>query len=256
MVKILDSGELAGFIKERQAHDVRRLRQAAQIQPRLALVQIEADSAEKSFLQSVQEYGADISVEIEVHTVTEVEAPERLEELNSEPKVQGIAIVGSVQTELRQKVSVAKDVAGQAKNSTFDTPLAVAINWLLAGYNINLPGKLIVVVGESLEGELLAKMWRNSELDVTVVHENDEVLIQAIREADVIVCNSEQPNLITRDMVKPEVIIVEASRGQSCLDETVYQLPNITITPENEGVEPLKICALFDNLLRFARVQL
>jgi 5,10-methylene-tetrahydrofolate dehydrogenase/methenyl tetrahydrofolate cyclohydrolase len=37
-MKLLNGKELAGYIKERQAHDVRSLRQAHGIQPKLAIV--------------------------------------------------------------------------------------------------------------------------------------------------------------------------------------------------------------------------
>jgi methylenetetrahydrofolate dehydrogenase (NADP+) / methenyltetrahydrofolate cyclohydrolase len=249
-VKILNGSELADFIKERQAHEARRLRQAAQVQPRLVILQGNNDQAPEEYLRGIQEYGADILVEIEVHAVMEVEIRQRLEELNIEPKVQGIMIMGLAQSELRQKVSTAKDIAGLAENSTFDTPLAIAINWLLAGYNINLPGKRIVIVGDGHESELLAKMWQNSQLEITSVNDSDKTLIATIHEADVIICNTNRPNLITPGMIKPDAIIVEAKQGS--LDPSMWQLPNITITPENEGVEPLIVCALFDNVIRAA----
>ena len=39
------------------------------------------------------------------------------------------------------------------------------------------------------------------------------------------------------------------------VDPSIRQLPDITITPEKGGVGPLTVCALFDNVIRSARLR-
>ena len=58
-MKFLDSQELVEFVKERQAHEVRGLRQARGLEPKLA-----AGGLPKEFLPEIREYGEDILVDV------------------------------------------------------------------------------------------------------------------------------------------------------------------------------------------------
>jgi len=56
-VKVLNGLELAGFIKERQAHDVRSLRQSKNIQPKLAIIQCKDDPVINTYVRLKKKYG-------------------------------------------------------------------------------------------------------------------------------------------------------------------------------------------------------
>ena len=136
----------------------------------------------------------------------------------------------------------------------------VGVNWLLAGYNVDLNNKQIVIVGEGrLVGAPLARMWRNSGYDVTAVSEPTEELASIVQAADVVVTATGSAGLITSDMLRPETVVVDAGTsseggkivGDVALD--VHERHDLTITPEKGGVGPLTICALFDNVIRAAR---
>jgi 5,10-methylene-tetrahydrofolate dehydrogenase/methenyl tetrahydrofolate cyclohydrolase len=58
-IKILDGDELAGYIKERQAHEVRSLRQSQGAEPR-----INFGGLPESWLSAIKEYAADILVDV------------------------------------------------------------------------------------------------------------------------------------------------------------------------------------------------
>jgi methylenetetrahydrofolate dehydrogenase (NADP+)/methenyltetrahydrofolate cyclohydrolase len=136
----------------------------------------------------------------------------------------------------------------------------MAINWLLAGYNVNLAQKHIVLVGEGrLVGAPLAKMWRNSGYDVTVVSEPTDELASIVQQADIVVTATGVAGLITSEMLRPETVVVDAgtaSEGGKIVGDVsadVRDRHDLTITPEKGGVGPLTICALFDNVIRSAR---
>ena len=60
-------------------------------------------------------------------------------------------------------INPTKDVDGLGVDAKWDSATAVAINWLLAGYNIDLQNKKVAVVGQGrLVGAPLTRMWRNS----------------------------------------------------------------------------------------------
>jgi methylenetetrahydrofolate dehydrogenase (NADP+) / methenyltetrahydrofolate cyclohydrolase len=264
-MKLLSGSEIAGFIKERQAQQVRNLRQEYKTTPRLAIVRTNPDPVVDSYMKLKQSYGTDIGVEVDVHTIEQREALNLIEKLNKDESVHGIIVQiplpdKSQTTEVLNAVSATKDVDGLGVNTAFDPATPMAINWLLAGYNINLPGKKIVIVGHGrLVGKPLAKLWRDSELDVVVTDRSTADLAATTKQADVLVCATGAAGLITKDMVKPDAVIVDAGvatdknglTGDVAAD--VRELPDITITPEKGGVGPLTVCALFDNVIRGAR---
>src|SRR5690606_8685116 len=163
MTKLLNGRELAGFIKERQAKAVRNLRQEHKISPKLAIIRTNPDPVVDSYMKLKQSYGEDILIEVDIHTIDQSEALNRIHQLNGDNTVHGIIVQIPVpdksQTkEILSAVSVEKDVDGLAPNSKFDPATPIAINWLLAGYNIELEDKNILIVGQGrLVGRPLAK---------------------------------------------------------------------------------------------------
>lgn len=264
-MKLLNGSELAEFIKERQAGQVRGLRQANGIAPKLAIIRTNPDPVVDSYMKLKQGYGEDILVDVDVHTIDQSEALQRIEELNTDSSVHGIIVQiplpdPSGTTDVLNSVTPEKDVDGLGEQTVWDAPTPIAINWLLAGYNVEMRGKKLVIVGHGrLVGKPLAKIWQASGLDVTIADKQTENLSDLTREADVLVCATGTPELITKDMIKPDAVIVDAGVATDKnglvgdVAAEVRELPNIKITPEKGGVGPLTVCALFDNVIRAAR---
>jgi methylenetetrahydrofolate dehydrogenase (NADP+) / methenyltetrahydrofolate cyclohydrolase len=264
-MKLLNGRDLSGFIKERQAHQVRALRQANGIQPKLAIIRTNPDPIVDSYMKLKQEYGADILVDVDVHTIEQSEALERITALNADSSVHGIIVQIPLPdpkqtTEILSSVAASKDVDGLAAQTDFDPATPVAISWLLAGYNIELAGKHIVIVGQGrLVGRPLTRMWQSSGYDVTTADKSTEDLADLTRQADVLVCATGAAGLIRADMVRGNAIIVDAGVATDSnglvgdVAPDVRELPDITITPEKGGVGPLTVCALFENVILAAR---
>ena len=265
-MRLLNGAELAGFIKERQLHEVRSLKQAQGVRPRLAIIRTNPDPVVDSYMRLKQGYGEDIEVAVDVHTISQATALGKITELNADPLVHGIIVQiplpdPSQTTDILNAVAASKDVDGLAASTEFDPATPMAINWLLAGYNIELAaGKKLVIVGQGrLVGAPLAKIWQASELDVAVADKKTPNLAELTREADVLVTATGVPGLITKEMIKPDAVIVDAGVATDSngligdVAPEVRELPNITITPEKGGVGPLTVCALFENVIRSAR---
>src|SRR3990167_9594725 len=90
-MKFLDGKELAGFIKERQAKDVRRLN-ASKIFPKLAIVQVKDDPVINTYVRLKKKYGADIGIGVEVHRPAQSDVPKLLDRLNTDNSVHGIIV--------------------------------------------------------------------------------------------------------------------------------------------------------------------
>jgi len=264
-MKLLNGLELAEFIKERQAHEVRGLRQAFGVQPKLAIVVTVEHPAIEIYMRMKERYGSDILIEVDVHRVKQAEAKELIARLNTDPSVHGIIVQLPLEDpthtdEIVDLVAPEKDVDALGKNATLDPATPLAIMWLLAGYNIALEGKKIVLVGRGkLVGKPLERIFAASGYDVSVVDRKTEDMKGVVRAGDVIITATGQPGLVQSDMIKEGAVVVDAGvageQGKTVGDlaEDVYERDDLVITPRKGGVGPLTICALFENVIRAAR---
>lgn len=264
MSKILNGSELAGFIKERQAKTVRALRQADGIAPKLAIIVTVDDPVIEIYMKLKKRYGEDILVDVDIHRVKQAEVLSLIEELNSDDTVHGIIVQLPLEDEAQTEevvnaVTPEKDVDALGKNAIHDPATPTAILWLLAGYNVDLRERKVVLIGRGkLVGKPLEKMLNNSGVNVASCDKNDD-LSQELSTADVIITATGQPGVILAAMVPLNAVVVDAgvaveqgvARGD--LAEDLYQRDDLTITPKKGGVGPLTICALFENVIKSAK---
>lgn len=263
-MKLLNGADLAGFIQERQAHQVRALRQAHNTIPKLAIIRTNPDPVVDKYMDLKQTYGQEILVDVDVCTIGQNEALGLIKKLNDDSSVHGIIvqlpIPDPAQTdEILNAVAKHKDVDGLAADSLFDPATPLAINWLLAGYNIELKSKQLLVIGQGrLVGAPLTSMWEASHYNVLTANRETKDLNSLVSKADVIVTATGIPGLLTSDSVKSDAIIIDAGVATDSnglvgdVAPSVREMNDIKITPEIGGVGPLTVCALFENVIRAA----
>lgn len=262
MTRLLSGSDLQGFIEERQLRQVRNLRQEHGIIPKLIIVKSpSASSVIDTYIRMKQRYAAEILIDVEVATVEEKDMPAYIATANSDSKVQGIIVqlpladANQTQT-ICNGIDPQKDVDGLGDNATFPSATAQAIDWLLAGYNVELKGKKIAVVGNgTLVGKPLSAMWKSRELDVTTLDIDSTDIAEVLQESDIIVSATGVPRLITVGNVKQKAVVVDAGTASESghivgdVDDAVRQREDITITPVKGGVGPLTYTVLFDHLI-------
>ena len=264
-MKLLNGKELASYIQERQAKEVRVLQQAHSVQPKVAIVQCKDDPVINTYVRLKKRYGDDISVAVDVHSVSQEDLRKTIEVLNKDTSVHGVIVqlplVDPTQTdEIVNLVTPKKDVDALGAKATFTPATPMAILWLLAGYNVDLRGKQILLIGRGkLVGAPLEHMLKQSDMLVTVVDRNTPDLAEQARAADIIITATGSPSILFPDMIKQGAVVVDAGvaseDGKTVGDvaATVYERDDLTITPAKGGVGPLTVCALFDNVIRAAR---
>ena len=266
MVKELSGRELAGFVKERQAHLVRSLR-GRKVFPKLLILRDSDNPVITKYVTLKQKYGEDIGVEVEDFVAKSTdELKERIKEANSDPSISGMI----VQLPLTDKdatddvvklIDPKKDVDGLSGNGKFDSATATAINWLFAGYDINLEHKKIALVGRGrLVGAPLFRMFTNSGLSVELFHRGSN--LEELKNYDIIITATGVPHLIKSEYVKPSAVIVDAGTASEKgvlmgdVDEEVRARDDIAaITPKLGGVGPLTVSVLFENVIYAAQHQ-
>lgn len=264
-MKLLNGRELAAFITERQAHQVRALRQGWQVTPRLAIIVTVDNQVIDLYVRLKKRYGADILVDVDIHRVTQADVPSLLETLNNDASIHGIIVQlpladPSQTDELVNLVAPEKDVDALGAESQFDPATPMAIMWLLAGYNVDLNGKRILLIGRGkLVGAPLERILLTSGLDVQVADRQTADLKAEALEADIIVTATGSPAILYSEMIKKGAVVVDAGvaseDGKTVGDVApeVYERDDLTLTPVKGGVGPLTVCALFENVIRAAR---
>ena len=265
-MKILSGAEIAGFIKARQEHQVRSLLQSQQIRPKLAIIQTTDDPVSSLYVKLKNSYAKDIQIEVDNYKIDIKKATLVIEKLNQDRLTHGIIIQLPLSDvtktdELCSLLNSQKDVDSLGQASVFDAATPQAILWLLAGYNIDLRDKRIVIVGRGkLVGLPLAKMMQNSGLQPIVLDIKTKNIKKELFEADIIISAAGSPRLITSVVVKQGAVVIDAGTASEDgklvgdIDTELYERQDLAITPQIGGVGPLTICALFDNLIRSATI--
>lgn len=264
-MKILNGRELAGFIKERQAHAVRALKQAGHVQPKLAIVLTIEHPTINVYMRLKKAYGADTGIGVDVHRIKQSDAPALIKKLNKDDSVHGVIVQLPLERpeeteKIVNLVAPEKDVDALGEKAKFDPATPLAILWLLAGYNVDLAGKKVLLVGRGkLVGRPLERMLLASGVNVTSADRQTKDLKSETVRADVIITATGSPAILYPDMIKQGAVVVDAGvageEGKTVGDlaPEVYERTDLTITPPKGGVGPLTVCALFENVISAAR---
>ena len=260
MVKELSGRELAGFVKERQAHLVRSLK-GRKVTLKLLILRDSDNPVITKYVTLKQKYGEDIGVAVEDFVAQNTaELKDKIIAASSDKTISGMI----VQLPLKDKdatddvvklIAPEKDVDGLSGSGKFDSATATAINWLLAGYDIDLTSKKIALVGRGrLVGAPLFKMFTNSGLNVELFHRGSD--LNDLKNFDVIITATGVPHLIKSEYIKPGAVVVDAGTASEKgvlmgdVDEAVRNREDLAaITPKLGGVGPLTVSVLFENVI-------
>ena len=259
-MKILNGSELAGFIKERQAHEVASLK----IRPKLLIIRDSDDPVITKYVNLKIVYGEDIGVIVEDYYAKDAaDIANKILSANTDPTIHGIIlqlpITEKAKTdELCNLITPTKDVDGLGANSAYDSATATAILWLLAGYDIKLEGKNIAIVGRGkLVGAPLYKMFTDSNYRVTLFHKGSD--LTNLKNFDIIISATGVPGLISDDSISSGATLVDAGTAsekgviKGDLATELYDRTDLAaITPKIGGVGPLTVTCLFDHVIQSA----
>jgi len=257
-MKELNGRELAGFIKERQAHQVRSLK----VKPTLLIIRDSDNPVITKYVNLKMQYGEDIGINVIDYCASSTDdIKAKITEANNDKSIHGIIVQLPIlekdkTDEVTSLIAPEKDVDGLSANGKFDSATATAINWLLAGYDIDLKTARIAIVGRGkLVGAPLLKMYQNSNYNVKMYHRGDD--LTELKNYDVIITATGKPGLITSEMVSPGTTIVDAGTAsedgilKGDVAEDVRTRTDLkAITPKLGGVGPLTVTCLFDHVIQ------
>jgi methylenetetrahydrofolate dehydrogenase (NADP+)/methenyltetrahydrofolate cyclohydrolase len=221
-------------------------------------------------------------------STSESELLGRLERLNKDPAVDGILVQMPLpghmdQQKVIENISPDKDVDGlhpfnigriaaDRPRLVPCTPLGITV--MMDHYGIETAGKHAVIVGRSiLVGKpmalLLARKAPGGNATVTVCHSRTSDMASITRTADILIAAVGSPRMITGDMVKEGVVVIDvginrvedesAKKGYRLEGDVDFKsvIPKASmITPVPKGVGPMTVAMLMKNTYQAARMAL
>lgn len=208
-------------------------------------------------------------------SATQAEIRDAVLALNADPNVHGILVqhplpAGLDEYEILATVSPDKDVDGIGRGSLGDlvkgdaafvacTPAGMVE--LMDRYRLPIAGKHAVVIGRSvILGKPMALLLLNRNATVTICHSKTTNLAELTRQADILVAAVGRPEMITGDMLKPGVVVLDAGYNRvpgrekdvgDCHFESCAAVAS-AITPVPGGVGPMTIAMLLSNTVKAA----
>jgi methylenetetrahydrofolate dehydrogenase (NADP+)/methenyltetrahydrofolate cyclohydrolase len=203
--------------------------------------------------------------------ISEEKILQTIETLNSDDAVHGILVQYPVPTHISPErlmgaIDPRKDVEGfnpvnLGRTLIGDeylvpcTPLSVLT--ILEHKQIQLKGKDIVIINHSnIVGKPLAALLLNRNATVSICHVFTKDLKQYTTKADVLITGAGVPNLITKDFVKDQAIvidvgIIETKKGVcGDVDADSVKEKAALLTPVPGGVGPVTIACSLMNIIK------
>ncbi len=277
--RLIDGRKIASAIRAEVRKKVATLKKQG-LTPKLCVVLAGDDPASVLYAKSKQRACSRSGIDYELFTFPsdsqESEIIGKLEELSADESCHGIMVELPLPKHMnKQRVMMAidpvKDVDGinpinrglmfTQKDGLFPVTPQSCIE-IMKRDGISLEGKNVCLIGRGdTVGKPLIFLLLNENATVTVCHTRTQDLSFHTKKADVIVAAAGKAGLVTKDMVNPGTVVVDAGinqvDGKTVGDVDFEEVSKVVeaITPVPGGVGSLTTALLQNNLLKAIDLQ-
>jgi methylenetetrahydrofolate dehydrogenase (NADP+) / methenyltetrahydrofolate cyclohydrolase len=288
-VNLIDGLHVAALIREEVRNDVTDWVAEGNRRPRLAVVLVGTNTASRTYVGAKTRACADVGINSETislpDTTSEKALKDKIMQLNTDDTVDGILVqlpLPSHMTPLTviETIDYRKDVDGfhpmNIGRLTIGQPCyrpctPAGIMELLKYYSLGVKSKHVVVVGASnIVGSpaavMLSRENEEGKATTTICHKYTRDLTRHTISADILIVAAGVPSLITGQMVKEGVVVVDVGmnrvpdpsvdRGYKLVGDCEYSSvaeKASWITPVPGGVGPMTVAMLMKNTLLAAK---
>ena len=271
---IIDGKKEAELLRDEIKKEVLKIKESKNKVPGLTVILIGNYTPSKIYVKNKEKNSKEVGMNSNVikysDDVTEKEILEKIKELNNDQNVSGILVQLPLPKQIKKEkiinaIHPSKDVDGfnpvnvgnlssGYKGLVPCTPMGCLM--LIKKVEKNLSGKHAVIIGRSnLNGKPMAQLLLKENCTVTIVHSKTKNLQQECLKADILVAAVGVPNLVKKDWVKKDAIVIDV--GINKLNDKIVgdvefdQVKDIAkaITPVPGGVGPMTIACLLKNTL-------
>ncbi len=290
MRKIIDGKSIAAQIVSETAKEIEVFSKGSRV-PHLAVIISGDDSASRIYVRNKIKTAEKCGIKSELITlpddIKEIELFRRLNKLNNDINIDGILVQLPLPSHIDPKkainqISPYKDVDGfhpynlgriLEGDPLFVPCTPLGIIELIKRYDVDTTGKNVVIIGRSIIvgkpiAMLLADKSENGNATVTICHSKTRDIKKILETADIIVCAVGKAEMLTGDMVKPGVVVIDVgiNRVKDVTKKKGYRLVGDVdfesvskkaslITPVPGGVGPMTVAMLMRNTLKAARLK-
>jgi methylenetetrahydrofolate dehydrogenase (NADP+)/methenyltetrahydrofolate cyclohydrolase len=277
---LLDGMATAKTIRAEVAAETKKLMADTGIIPVLAAILAGDDPASAKYVAMKERACARTGIGSRTYPfasdASEAEVADCLAMLNADPSVHGILVQHPLPKHMDEPgilsmMDPAKDVDGIAPISlgrlvaglpAFHACTPAGMIELMKRYDLPIAGKHAVVIGRSvILGKPLALLLLQENATVTICHSRTPNLAEITRQADILCACIGKAEMITREMLKPGVVVLDA--GYNRLEGQTRDVGDVdyagaseiasAITPVPGGVGPMTIAMLLKNTLTAAQ---
>ncbi len=287
--KILSGTETAKAIRQELAQEVAELKAKHNVVPGLVTILVGEDPASQSYVTAKNKTAKELGIyseQISLPAATnEAELLALVNKCNQDPKINGILVQLPLPKHINEArvlyaIDPDKDVDGfhpvnvgkmMLGEQCFLPCTPHGILELLTRGGVNTKGAEVVVVGRSnIVGKPIANLMLQKrpagDATVTICHTRTKDMAAHTRRADIIIAAVGVPKLITADMVKEGVAVIDVGvnrigmteSGKAILagdvDFEAVKEKASCITPVPGGVGPMTITMLMKNTVQSAKM--
>ena len=285
MATIIDGKAFAASFRKQLKETIADFKQKYNIIPTLAVILVGHNPASEVYVankgKACREVGME-ALDIKLpETVTQAELIAKIDELNKDPKINGILVQLPLPSHINENIVLntvdhKKDVDGFNITNTGKlatgqdgmvpcTPLGCIM--LLRSVVTDLAGKHAIVIGRSnIVGKPMAQLLLKENCTVTIAHSKSKNLIDLCRQAHIVIAAIGKPEIVKSDWIKDGAIVIDVGINRIALSDGSTQLVGDVafaeveqkaraITPVPGGVGPMTIACLLANTLKAACIQ-
>ena len=278
---IIDGKKQAEIIRNEIKKEISDLKKKSGKTPSLTVILIGDFAPSLIYVKNKEKSAREVGINSEIirypKNVSEKDILKKIEELNKNDEISGILVQLPLPSQISKEkiinaINPSKDVDGFNPinvgnlSSGYDsivpcTPLGCLL--LIKNIESNLAGKHAVIIGRSnLNGKPMAQLLLKENCTVTIVHSKTNDLQNECLKADILVAAVGVPNLIKKDWVKKNAIVIDVGInkvGEKIVGDVNFDelKENVkAITPVPGGVGPMTIACLLKNTLTCFKARL
>lgn len=274
MTKLLSGIECKNKLKEKLTKKINKIKEKITI----TVISVGNDEASKIYIRNKIKECQSVNIEcqhLHFKETTTNELTKLITKLNKDKNITGILVQLPLPENIDENkvintIYYKKDIDGLTETNIAKLYLnkksiipctAKGIIDLLEFNKIDIEGKNITIIGRSnLVGKPLSLALLKRNATVTLCHSKTKDLKKHTKKADIIVVAVGKPNLIKKEMISKNSIIVDVGinriNEKICgdVDKTVYKKCK-AITPVPGGVGPMTVYEVLSNTLECYKLQ-
>jgi len=279
--QVISGKEIADAIKKQVKIDIKKIYSKLNRKPRVVSLLSGENAEARLYLKLRNKACNEVGITAVQHEfssdIDENDLLDEIHQLNNNSQVDGIFVQLPLPNQINpqhvlSQIDPQKDIEGftavnmgrLVTNTPFLTPCTpLAVMHILAYHNVSLKGAHVVIVNHStVVGKPLALLCLQQNATVSIAHVFTKDLKSLTTQADVLITAAGVPNLIKKDFVKNDAVVIDVAIIQTKQgvtgDVDFSHVKNKTrlISPVPGGVGPVTIASALENIVKAIRASL